>query len=449
MYLIKEVHIKTLVNEEILLINLINGAADIIERNIYSNLESGDFDKIDNEILEKLIERKYLFNSKEEYDAFVEDLNNTIEKFEAQAYPNFLIVPTYDCNLNCIYCYEQSYEIHSNKNQNDRKLIVDKQFGFINDICSKISKTYTGGFDNRNVLITLMGGEPLLKNNRDTIRYIFQKIKENNYSFNIVTNGVDLDYYIEDLIKFQPNYIQITLDGTKEIHDKRRCFHNKGGSFDIIIENIGKSLDNKIKTYVRTNVDDKNLKCLPELAEVLHNRFNDNEYLHPYLYLLQDGGCSGDKSILSEEVGIQEIYSLEKSFPSMKIFTKKFHPSSFIDSIFSNSKFQPSLSHCSASNNQYILDYKGNVYKCWHGIGNDDYSIGNILSGEGINQITLDLWRKRSVSKMDKCITCNYRYICGTGCPAVQHVDYKNFDVSKPYCVEYKGLIDVITSEYL
>ena len=54
------------------------------------------------------------------------------------------------------------------------------------------------------------------------IEYIFDKVKERKHSVDIVTNGIDLDSFIEILTEDCLDHIQITLDGSKEIHDKRR-----------------------------------------------------------------------------------------------------------------------------------------------------------------------------------------------------------------------------------
>ena len=61
----------------------------------------------------------------------------------------------------------------------------------------------------------------------------------------------------------------------------------------------------------------------------------------------------------------------------MKIekFKFMFHGSELIDSIENNKKMKYKMYNCSAQNNQYIFDYKGNIYKCWFGVGNNKYAI--------------------------------------------------------------------------
>ena len=107
MFLIKEIEFIDYNDNEVIMINLINGATDIIEKSIYDLIINNHFDKIDNEILNCMLERKYLFKTENEYNKFLEELDSRIEMLEKSATPNFLVVPSYACNLHCIYCYEQ------------------------------------------------------------------------------------------------------------------------------------------------------------------------------------------------------------------------------------------------------------------------------------------------------------------------------------------------------
>ena len=52
----------------------------------------------------------------------------------------------------------------------------------------------------RNRTITLFGGEPLLRENKDIVAYILQKGKEYGYTFTAISNGYDLDAYEDWLI---------------------------------------------------------------------------------------------------------------------------------------------------------------------------------------------------------------------------------------------------------
>ena len=445
MKLINEIQFVRINDNEIVMLNLINAAADILDNDTYEKL-TNDIDSLDESIIKKLKERKYVFNSENEYNEYLSKLNTAIDIAQKNSPPCFLVVPTYNCNLRCTYCYERTYRIENIK-ENNMIQIIDRQFEVIDDVVNKYRKTNIKDFDSNCIRITIMGGEPLLRVNKKIIEYIFKKVKERKYTIDIVTNGVDLDYFIDILTDDCVDHIQITLDGSKNIHDKRRIFADGRGSFTKIINNIGLALKNNIKIYLRVNVDNDNLNDLPELAKILVQRFNNDENLNPYIYLLQDGGCSGDANVVKEEVGIDKVYKLEHEYPQMKIFRKKFHPEMYINSILQNTEFQPVLRHCGAAINQYILDYKGNIYRCWHGIGNDGYRTGRYIPTIEEDKDKNEKWDKRSVLNLKKCKNCKYRYICGTGCPAATNKGEKEFDIEKESCVDYEGLIDTIIKE--
>jgi uncharacterized protein len=294
-----------------------------------------------------------------------------------------------------------------------------------------------------------MGGEPLLRCNINTIQYIFEQSAKRNYTIDIVSNGVDLSYFL-DLFKKYKNtlkHIQITVDGVKKVHDQRRIFHNGKGSFDLIINNMKLAIQNEILIVLRVNVDGSNINELSDLADLLVKTFNNSEFLKPYLYLLQDGGCSGEQNIINEKIGIETIFKLEEKNPNMAIFRKKFHPENFIESIFNDIPYQPVLRHCGAAKNQFILDCKSNVYKCWHGIGSNDYRVGVFYPKYELDDKKINDWFNRSVKAIPKCQKCKYRYICGTGCPAAKHMSDDAMDIKSPSCVDYKELLKTIILE--
>ena len=71
--------------------------------------------------------------SQEKKAEFLVSMDKQINELEKKSIPNFLIIPTYACNLSCTYCYEKSYEIKKVKSD-EYKTIIDKQIEFISEI---------------------------------------------------------------------------------------------------------------------------------------------------------------------------------------------------------------------------------------------------------------------------------------------------------------------------
>lgn len=445
MFFIKECEFFKRNANEFFLVNLTNAALDIVDKEIVHRIKNNEFDKIDEPIIRVLFDRKYLFKDEDDYRDYIRRLDNKIRLAEKNAIPNFLLIPSYNCNLNCIYCYEHTYEMSCKNKERDMSL-VDLQYKLIDQIVQELRVQRN---DVNQVRVTIMGGEPLLIPNKSVINKIINEAKKRGYTIDIVTNGVDLDKFIDIISDETVRNIQITLDGPKEIHDQRRIFYNGAGSFDKIMQNLEIALKRRINVYIRVNVDKTNINYLPQLAELFFSKFGNCENLHPYIYLLQDGGCSGENNVVKENVGLAQIYKLQKENVRLRSFYIKSHIYPIIKSMLQNEPFNPRLKHCGASGNQFILDEKLFVYKCWHGIGNEKFSVGRYDErGLHLNEMLVNHWKDRDASIIPKCASCKYRYICGTGCPAATHKKADLMNTKLPFCANYKELLKISLLNY-
>lgn len=235
------------------------------------------------------------------------------------------MIPSYNCNLDCTYCYEKSYIIEKNfENMDYSEEIVDKLFSTMHELCNKHEVESGVHHEPGDVNVTLMGGEPLFSQNDTILSCIFDKLKDNGYKVSVITNGYELDHYIPHLIKLNLDFIQVTLDGTKENHDAKRFSREGIGTFDVIIRNIEMALRAGLCVAVRTNVDVDNVSNLPELAKLLYKIKQKYDNLSPYVYILQDGGCLGNKTVINELESLKMLMKLEKSYPEVSIFRKHF-----------------------------------------------------------------------------------------------------------------------------
>lgn len=111
--------------------------------------------------------------------------------------------------------------------------------------------------------ITLSGGEPLT---RKDIALLIQRLSQKGVSVNIITNGWLLDRSMAEKIKESGiTTVAISIDGTKEIHDRIRregAFDHAESSFQIMRE-LG------IKTGAVTTITNQNIHILKELKEEL------------------------------------------------------------------------------------------------------------------------------------------------------------------------------------
>lgn len=393
-----------------IIFNGITGALDIVNKDVASMLKHNNIDmldKLEDETLDHLRTRGYIFKN-------IEEKNN----LEASIYNNYLeiikdeplifsICPTLKCNLNCVYCFESDLVKKSGKLTND---MIDSIFAVIKQ------KTLSS---NKKVIIELYGGEPLLAENYEINSKIFKYVVENNYEgINIITNGVELDNY-ESLIAEYPNVVknmQITIDGPEEIHDKRRCGKDGKRHFRDIISNIKKVLELGVLVTVRINVDKGNLPYIKELIDFLEDEFilydNFKCYLTP---VTSKNGDIEDGISEFELVKILDEISLNSTF----IINEGLHLLQYIKAILDNEsrRILPKFNYCEAVRGSYIAFCPdGKVYPCSETVGINELSIGTYFPNLSIDEEKFKGWTNKSIINRKQCKECSISLLCGGGC---------------------------------
>ena len=383
--------------------------------------------------MKKLLDRGYVFENKKKYEEYIQNLDTKISIKEKEIVPNFLLIPSYECNFKCSYCYEQKYN-HSIYKKN--RQWIKYAFEFIDNLANKYlncNKMKT----KKDIVITLMGGEPLMLKNKKEISLIISEIGKRQYTYNIISNGYEIDCYMNCFLNNPPSAVQITLDGLKETHNLRRKSKENFETFDKIIKNIHLLVKEEIPVQIRINVDQNNIKDTKQLVNFLKEEFNDSMYCKPYMYPIQDGGCLNQEIVLDEAECIKEINRIYQN--NEQGCTCIFHGSDFVHAIKHNMPMKYKMKNCSANKLQYILDSSGNIYKCWFGVGNKAFSLGSYFSPQLINWEKDLLWQTRSIETLSQCKKCKYRYLCGGGC--LSHVYKTDDDIQKPRCIDYYTIL--------
>ena len=153
---------------------------------------------------------------------------------------------TYRCNLSCPYCY-----VGNERNKNE--LTTAEWKNVINQI------PFYG-------IITLVGGEPLLRKDFDEL--LEYSCKKTFRKVHVVSNGILLDSdKIESFKKHKPVLLSVSLDGYGVTHDRNR---GKDGIFDKIISNLEelKSQAPKQMIDIKTIVLENNLDDLVKLYKL-------------------------------------------------------------------------------------------------------------------------------------------------------------------------------------
>lgn len=176
-----------------------------------------------------------MLQGKNHFDVVYNNIKKLVEHgISLKKNTNFLcitIATTDVCNLNCTYCFEK----HGKNFLKEQCLLA----------ISELIRKYKKNEPNLTRIVIIWFGGKLLLNLKfileasSCMKNICQELLL-DYSGRVITNGVELNKIIPYIEELCITDIQITLDGTKELHDSRRIRANGAGSFDTIISNIKK-----------------------------------------------------------------------------------------------------------------------------------------------------------------------------------------------------------------
>ncbi len=327
---------------------------------------------------------------------------------------------TTNCNLRCKYCYEKS----NNKINILESDIESKILDFIKkDILESESKEHN---------IQFHGGEPLL--NFKLIKRVvneIEKLRKNNeftIRYGLTTNGTIWNEEIREFFikhkKLFEGYISISIDGTKENHNRNRVFADNRGSFDIVY-NTAKEL---LSIF-------KNIRC-----RMTVNKENVNELAENIKYIAEEGFSQisvafdlFDNKWSSEDVDIikkqyQEIVEYWKENNDIEI--------SLIDEI----KYKKKLGRCVAETHFYP---DGFIYPCTFAVGNKEFNIGHIDTG--LDKEKIDKIAKLSRKDNEICSECKNKLACSSNrCKILNKVVTGDYYKSIPIeCVLERIKLDI------
>ena len=292
-------------------------------------------------------------------------------------FTSIYLFTTNRCNLNCKYCYEKNRT--GDMSEETMKQSID---WLINQHDERIRSR-----PDQEIALTFFGGEPLLNFPvvKYGIDYAYKKYKEDGLKVGlyILSNGTILtdemiDYFQEVLRrKGLSFFIQVSLDGCKESHDKNRIFANSDkGSFDKIIENTSRLSKIMPNLIIRQTVVPENVRNLSRDFSSLINTGAKICNLTPIV--------EGDWSDRNIDIYLEE---LEKC---VRIFVE--HPNSkdmnfnMVHSVISRMEDKQFNSYkgCRAGVRLAAVTIDGDIYPCHRFAAYKDqfdYKIGNVKTG--------------------------------------------------------------------
>lgn len=436
-------------DDKYMLVHGYTGAIDVAPEGIVSYLRTNKFLKAEEapfseKTWETLVARGYITakTADEEYD-FTKRMAEAFHK-RNKLFNSFVFIPSYDCNFRCPYCVEGKMS-GDGKNWSKRTFtreMVDRAYDVMLEIGPH--KELHGK------QILLYGGEPLLKANKEIVTYMVEKGCSLGYSFTAITNGYDLEEFLDILGPEKLHTLQITVDGTKQWHDQRRVHYKDGGSFDKIVANIELALKAGVSVSVRVNTDRLNFGSIAELKGLFTELgyYGYGNLFRMYAGFLYDS----EGSSMAEKAAKQGGGSFNQYFSSLteldeEIRTKKPGISCPSDRVYGDlyraivdKKLLAFNSiGCSSQSGTYVLDAQGNIYSCLEIVGQTEYVIGSYARPDGIewNEDERSKWQGQNIATSPVCSKCKYAFMCKGGC-AVRNRKIGGHDVK--HCQSFREM---------
>lgn len=405
--------------------NTLSSAILSLTSDIINSLKTGDIYTFEDKIKSSLKKNGIIADADCDEYSLYEYYYNTIQYNTTNEELRIVILPTYQCNLCCTYCFEECKDL-------SYKLTDEK----INSIIQFIEGEIQAPFRKyKKINLILFGGEPLLCSNECLL--LMEQIKniteKNSMVFisKIITNGTLINKsIITQLILPYRMRIQITLDGDRDTHDKRRRYKSGHGSFEQINKSIHllNELGCKELIDLRLNIDKENLDSVESTYAYFHNLCGNM-----YIGLLKPIGnnvCHYDTCITDNDymINIRPILK-----PIYKKYKKELHYVPF-------GKKKP----C-ALNRQgcYVIDPNLYVYKCDNLVGMKQFSVGKIVNGSLIKSSQYYKQLTWSPFHFDKCKPCKLLPVCASDC-AYRCLSNEG-TMFKPHCaITEKQLIEKV-----
>ena len=406
--------------------NLFHGGTSLIPRNLGERLlSSNEADWLLSESeTATLKDRYFVFDNNDDERALHRELSSLLTNALRSGNPSkkYQILLSYNCNLRCSYCFQKDSRALGTMSEKKLSDILSTILDF-----EKRSDDVADHADQQKPQIAIVGGEPLLPavRHHNLVAQILKFCGDNNFDYTITTNGTGLGSFVDDFRRTScfPRNVQVTLDGVRDVHDRRRPYASGKGSFDVIATNVSAALAAGIHVSIRVNVDHMNVEDVIPLADLFHangwaSRPNFSAYLAP---VTDHSGVNGTYPWIDNSVAVlRRILQLFTAYPMLEsTYTmKNFRAFDYVRrTVEGKQRPAPTMWRCEAVLGQLVFDPDGNVFSCFEGAGDPQALIGHIDKMLVIDVVKQRQWSTLNMNNDDTCRDCLYRFICATGCP--------------------------------
>jgi uncharacterized protein len=299
------------------------------------------------------------------------------------------------CNLSCDYCYlgrepRSSLLMSDDTARRAVDLLLAESFG------------------ERTVSVVFFGGEPLLNPGLIARTADYARLRAGDagrdVSFHMTTNGTLLTRDVAEMLHTADVRVLVSIDGAADAHDAHRSFPDGAGSYNRIVENVGR-LPEGMRPGARATVTESSAP-LPEIVAHLKGVGFGVVHLAPVSGVPMTGEFADRLVREYEDLARMELAAINSGeAPSAGCF---------IEPVLGLELGRQRLAPCGAGARYVSVDHDGRLFLCHRFAGDSRYCVGDVASGLDRFEIgrLLDGLAERSVG----CSDCWALGLCGGAC---------------------------------
>lgn len=286
------------------------------------------------------------------------------------------------------------------------------------------------------VSIGFFGGEPLL--NKEALYDIvnccddfFEKNKI-RFGYSITTNGTLIDEEFAKFCKKHKISVGISIDGTKESHDKNRLDYDNNSTYERTLNGLKTCLNNGVKVMTLPVVCLNNVEDMSDNLEYFIS-LGVKEVSFNFNYL--DDWNDDSLALLKNQYGmINDIYIRElKKNNVIRVYPIDTKITFLLD------KNRQCTERCNMD--RTCVDSDGNYYPCVQFVGKEKFKIGDIENGVD-DKKRFELIKTRNTSNV-VCTGCALKKYCAYNCGCIRFATTNDIvDVSPLVCETEKIYIN-------
>ncbi|KAB7708242.1 radical SAM protein [Bacillus aerolatus] len=310
-----------------------------------------------------------------------------------------------ECNLRCTYCYA-----------GDGEYGAPQKYMTVDTADRAIQFLMENSFEEKDVNIVLFGGEPFL--NWKTLKYVVERAtsegekRGKKVGFSLTTNGTKMNAEQMAFLNKYKVMVSVSMDGTKEAHDRYRPMAGGQGSYDRVSKNVEKLMDIHTTAPIGTRVTV--VKDFEKLETSLRHLLSKGFY--------EVGFAPVTETNMQLALDEEDLGELLNQFEELSnLFVEHALKNEYIG--FSNLTNLLKELHtgtnkaygCGAGLGFFAVSPDGGLFLCHRFNENEEFRLGDIYFGIDQKKRT-NMLNELHVDRKSTCQSCALKHICSGGC---------------------------------